>query len=70
MWEAMTGKPITVYRGHRGSVNALAWSPDGTSQIVSGGDDTSMHVVDKIKSCQLATFVKGKGTRWVDGWVE
>jgi WD40 repeat protein len=32
-----------IYRGHRGSVFALAWSPDGT-RIASGGVDQSVQV--------------------------
>lgn len=39
----MTGENVITYRGHKGSVNAVAWSPDGY-RIASGGDDGTVQI--------------------------
>ena len=36
-------RPLVVYRGHFDTIQAVAWSPDGTL-IASGGRDQTMHI--------------------------
>jgi eukaryotic-like serine/threonine-protein kinase len=55
VWDATTGQPITIYRGHTGSVYALAWSFDGKS-IVSGGADTSMQVWEAYTGKSISLY--------------
>ncbi|GAC1655111.1 MAG: hypothetical protein NVS4B12_27450 [Ktedonobacteraceae bacterium] len=37
------GKTLFTYRGQKGQVNAVTWSPDG-KRIASGGTDTTVRV--------------------------
>jgi WD40 repeat protein/uncharacterized protein YegL len=37
------GNSVAIYQGHKGWVNNLAWSPDGT-KLVSVSNDTTMHI--------------------------
>jgi WD40 repeat protein len=44
VWNAMTGETVAgPFTGHTGSVNSVAFSPDG-QQIVSGSDDQTIHM--------------------------
>jgi WD40 repeat protein len=43
IWQPATGHTSVVYRGHRGWVDAIDWSPDGT-RIASGSDDHTVQV--------------------------
>ena len=43
IWDAQTGKPLHVCKGHRQPVDCIAFSPDG-SQLVSGADDWSIRI--------------------------
>jgi WD40 repeat protein len=43
VWDTHIGELIHLYRGHSRSVNAVAWSPDGT-RIASGGYDGMVQV--------------------------
>src|SRR5260370_37381466 len=36
---------VHIYRGHRGWISSVAWSPDGT-RIASASDDGTAHVWD------------------------
>jgi hypothetical protein len=42
LWDPGSGKPIADLMGHRGTVRALAFAPNGT--LASGGDDTLVKV--------------------------
>lgn len=49
VWDALTGHTSVTYRGHSGSVRALAWIQDKLATpnrfyIASGGDDKTVHV--------------------------
>jgi WD40 repeat protein len=46
---------VRVYRGHRGWINGLAWSPDGR-RIVSASDDGTAHVWDLDTEEPLAIY--------------
>jgi hypothetical protein len=45
LWEVATGQERRRLEGHRGSVHALAFTPDGQS-LLSGGEDTMILVWD------------------------
>jgi hypothetical protein len=42
-WEAETGRPLAVLRGHAGGARGVAWSPDGT-RLASAGSDGELCV--------------------------
>jgi WD40 repeat protein/tRNA A-37 threonylcarbamoyl transferase component Bud32 len=46
---------LPTYKGHRGRVNTLAWSPDG-ARIVSGGADRTAQVWDVTAGKTLWTY--------------
>ena len=37
LWDAASGEPLEIYRGHRGWVWSVAFLPDGQSALSSGG---------------------------------
>jgi WD40 repeat protein len=41
--DAVTGKELARYPGHKGAVNSVAFSPAG-SVAASGGDDKTVHI--------------------------
>lgn len=45
VWNLLTGEPVAAFRGHRGNVNCVAWSPDGT-RLASGSDDSTILLWD------------------------
>jgi WD40 repeat protein len=49
VWDAETGQELTELTGHAGTVNSVAYSPDGAhggGRIVSGGSDGTVRVWD------------------------
>lgn len=40
IWKVTTGERILMYTGHKASINALAWSPDGNYLASGSGDQT------------------------------
>lgn len=63
VWDATTGQPLAIYRGHAGSVRMLAWSPHEPSsspgrgyRIVSGGDDTSVQTWEASTGRNVALY--------------
>lgn len=63
VWEALTGQLFSLYRGHSGAVNALAWSlneplssPGYGYRIVSGGDDTLLHIWDAATGKKISLY--------------
>ncbi len=43
IWDAMTGRKISTYRGHSGGISEVAWSPDG-KWIASASNDSTVQV--------------------------
>jgi WD40 repeat protein len=52
VWDANTGEQLRELQGHTGSVNSIAFSPDG-NKIVSGSFDHSVRVWDVKTGKQL-----------------
>ena len=49
------GRALYIYRGHKGSVRSVAWSPDGT-RIASGSDDKRLQVWEVANGKQSFTI--------------
>ncbi len=57
-WWVLTphlGTTLYIYRGHSGSVNAVAWSPDG-SRIAAGSTDGTVQVWDGTNGGNVYTY--------------
>lgn len=54
---------LYTYRGHSGSVDAVAWSPDG-KRSASGSDDHTVQVWDAVNGGNVFTY-RGHGTSHV-----
>lgn len=52
---AQTGHHLFTYRGHSQTVNAIAWSPEG-SRLASGGDDQTVQVWETGSGKLLFTY--------------
>jgi len=56
LWDLETGRQVRCYeKGHRGSVVALAFSPDGKT-LASSGQDTQIRIWDLAKGKEGARF--------------
>src|SRR5207237_3183334 len=58
LWNAETGKEVTVFKGHRGSqgVKMVAFSPDGTALATAGTGDRTAKTWDIATGKQLKSF--------------
>ncbi len=57
---AASNTPL-IYRGHAGTVTALAWSPDGTA-LASGGDDHTIRIWHAHTGAEIYTFHAQSGS--------
>ena len=55
VFDLKTGKEIQRFRGHVGSIKAVAFSPDG-QRLLSGSDDKSMRLWDVATGVQVQRF--------------
>ena len=67
LWDAASGTPLRDLEGHYGTVNSVAFSPDGRF-IVSGGWDSTLWFWDAA-SGELVRTLKGHNrSRRGGGW--
>src|SRR5262249_43682321 len=57
IWEAATGKPVIVLRGHKGGVQSAAFSRDGR-RIVTASNDETARIWD-IATAQEIAILRG-----------
>ena len=57
IWDAATGKEITVLRGHENEVTSAAFSPDGT-RIVTASEDKTARIWDAATGKEI-TVLRG-----------
>jgi WD40 repeat protein len=57
VWDAASGKAITIYTGHSGAINSIAWSPDNSAIVSSSVDGTAQ--VWAAKSARPLLTYKG-----------
>jgi WD40 repeat protein len=59
LWDANTGNPLSVLRGHMGAVRAITWSQRGV--LATGGDDRRVRIWDAYSGAQLSEFDVPRG---------
>jgi WD40 repeat protein len=80
LWEPDSGLELAVFEGHKGSVQCVAWRPDGT-RLASGGDDGTVRLWEAASGLELAVLEGHKravrslcwspdGTRLVSGGID
>jgi WD40 repeat protein len=55
LWDAATGQLVRVFKGHRGAVRAVAFSPDG-ARVLSGSYDNTVKLWDAASGELLRSF--------------
>jgi WD40 repeat protein len=63
----ITAQTVCIYGSHKGSVNTVAWSPDG-QRIASGGNDGTVQVWNARTGSTLVTYRGHKGSIGVLAW--
>ena len=67
VWDASTGKPVSIYRGHRQTVTTLAWSPNG-KHIVSGSADSTVMEWDASTGQTVTSYTGHSGDIGAVAW--
>ena len=66
VWDATTGVELLTLAGHKDWVNGIAFSPDGTRLVTTGGDGTAK-IWDALTGEELLTFtLSGHGDQVFD----
>src|SRR5208337_1870916 len=55
VWDAATGRELTVLKGHEGSVCSASFSPDGT-RIVTASLDKTARIWDAATGAEVQVF--------------
>ena len=68
MWDVKTERELATLRGHKNTINALTFAPEGTSRysgcLASGSADGTIRFWDPNNGQELAIFTTGH-TEWV-----
>jgi WD40 repeat protein/serine/threonine protein kinase len=56
IWEPSTGKLLSEYFGHGGSIAGLKWSPDGQQIISTGREDGAVNIWEPLTGKMLRHF--------------
>lgn len=67
VWETNPWSPLLSYHGHRGSVLAIAWSPDST-RIASAGEDKSIQIWSATTGRTLLKYYGHSGSVGTIAW--
>src|SRR5262249_18350071 len=67
VWSALTGKEVAVLKGHTGSVNALAFAPDGKT-LASAGHDTTALIWDVTRLARPAPAARSPQPGDLETW--
>ncbi|GHO49954.1 hypothetical protein KSX_81170 [Ktedonospora formicarum] len=67
VWDASTGNTLLVYRGHTGSLRAIAWSPDD-KYIASASSDKTIQVWDATTGHVIYTYHGHKDQVYTVAW--
>jgi WD40 repeat protein len=67
LWDALTGANVVSYNGHISQVEAVDWSPDGSS-LVSCGDDQTLRVWDAATGTTRLTMSGHRAAVWTVRW--
>ena len=61
LWYAVTGREIRTFTGHTGSINSVAFSPDG-KQILSNSTDGTIRLWEVSSGKEIAQFISFSGS--------
>ena len=64
LWNAASGSVVTTFNGHKKSVTALAFDPQGT-RLASGSQDTDIILWDIVGEAGLFRYVRSDCATWV-----
>jgi len=67
VWDVASGKAVVTYTGHSGSVERIAWSPDG-KHIASAGYDGTVQVWDAATGKTVLIYKGHAAPVWEVAW--
>jgi small GTP-binding protein len=66
LWDAASGRELSVLEGHKDWVLSVSWSGDG--RVVSGGSDGTVRLWDAASGRELSVLKGHKGRVWSVSW--